>query len=477
MDELLYQNNASPFIYIYCDNLLSREKYMRIIILIILIILLLVLYYYNKNTIWTNIIVFLTIKRGILSSDCFWWNISDLFTDTSGILTYQGFEKDKKLVPMNIFGTNLYIVTDINYIKQILDNSPNIFGVGSLKYDFFKSFMKDNVGVSNGQLWENRRILNEYVLSTNESSIYLNVFHKNINNIIKKNIIPTNYSQFLNIAKLITMKIVFNEDKIYEPLFEIFTQANSLNAIIFGSTKIDPNVLSNYNTYLKKHIKRPNIDSLVYIAKNNTSDYELMHQIPHWIFPITGIIAVTIPRLLLLLSKHSQIFKKVINEIKDNKKDIYKLIYLRKCILETLRLNNPVNSTFRKLLQDYKFENDGNNETIKKGTEFLILNNPVLRTPEIFTEPNKYVPERWNKELENSYYSLMFNQGPQKCPGKELAINIMKSFVVHYLYIANYTISSDMEINLDNIQQLINPCKINIKNNIEKNEKNINYKT
>ena len=36
--------------------------------------------------------------------------------------------------------------------------------------------------------------------------------------------------------------------------------------------------------------------------------------------------------------------------------DIYKLSYLRKCILETLRLNNQVITTFRTLTQDFSFD-------------------------------------------------------------------------------------------------------------------------
>ena len=65
--------------------------------------------------------------------------------------------------------------------------------------------------------------------------------------------------------------------------------------------------------------------------------------------------------------------------------------------------------------------------SFKKGTQFLILNNPVLREKEYFENPNKFIPERWTPEMEQSYYAISFNQGPQRCPGKELAIYLNKT--------------------------------------------------
>ncbi|NIR11881.1 MAG: cytochrome P450, partial [Candidatus Aminicenantes bacterium] len=101
---------------------------------------------------------------------------------------------------------------------------------------------------------------------------------------------------------------------------------------------------------------------------------------------------------------------------------------LRAVILETLRLNNPVVTTFRTLDSDYTFSHSG--RSFSKGDQFLILNNPVLRDPTFFYEPNRFIPERWVPSLEGSYYAIMFNQGPQKCPGKDLAIFILGSSLV-----------------------------------------------
>ena len=118
---------------------------------------------------------------------------------------------------------------------------------------------------------------------------------------------------------------------------------------------------------------------------------------------------------------------KEINSVNDSS-NIYELSYTRQCILESLRLNNLVVTTFRTLLQDFTFDNK---YSFKKGTQFLILNNPVLREKEYFEKPDQFIPERWTPEMEKSYYAISFNQGPQRCPGKELAIYIMSSFIVN----------------------------------------------
>ena len=45
-----------------------------------------------------------------------------------------------------------------------------------------------------------------------------------------------------------------------------------------------------------------------------------------------------------------------------------------------------------------------------KNDQLLILNNPILRNKEFFKDSNKFVPERWNKEMEEDYYSISFNE-------------------------------------------------------------------
>ena len=201
-------------------------------------------------------------------------------------------------------------------------------------------------------------------------------------------------------------------------------------------------------------------------------------------FPILGLYPVAVSRLLTLLANHQLILNKLCKEL-SNATDPFKVEMLRYCILETLRLNNPVTTTFRTLKLDYEFvefvrENvEGNvndstnsnkpnlNRIFKKGDQFLILNNPVLRDKRFWSNPNKFDPSRWSdSKIEDSYYALSFNQGPQKCPGKELAIYLIKSFVINFFVIngilKNPSKLKANKIPTDSIPDMLNPCELKI---------------
>ena len=433
-----------------------------------IIVFLILLFLIYREQLKIHLLNHLVILRGILAPNCYWFRISDfLLSDGAGVDLYNNFkEKYGDFVSSNMFGKNIYIVTNNNYIKIILDNSPNLFGVGKLKKSFFKTFMGKNVGVSTGCPWKKRRRINEITLVTDKLHIYAEKYNYDIIEQLMnwKNKAKINHNDFKNFGKKMVAKIVFNENYIDNDVFNVFSEANSLQVFYNPNFEINSEIYNNYLKILKCYMNNPKKSSLIELcimATNNKN--EALHQIPHFIFPIMGLFITTIPRLLLLLCNHTKVFKRVIHEIysiNENYKEIYHLNFLRKCILETLRLNNPVITTFRTLTQDYTFDNK---YSFKKGTEFLILNNPVLREKEFFLYPNKFIPSRWTAKMEKSYYALSFNQGPQKCPGKELAIYLTQNFVYHFLKIKKIGISNTIitnKINIDNIPQVLNPCSI-----------------
>jgi cytochrome P450 len=107
-------------------------------------------------------------------------------------------------------------------------------------------------------------------------------------------------------------------------------------------------------------------------------------------------------------------------------------------------------------MRNYTFPNG---ETLKKGDQVVIFPNPVMRGQN-FVDPEAFVPERWNDlQLEKTYTALMFSQGPQKCPGKELALDLAVYFLT-YIF-RNYSIiGCKPKIDTNNVPQMINPCKV-----------------
>lgn len=446
------------------------NNYIKIVFILILIIII-IKFVYSKifNVTLLNILV---VLRGILAPNCNWYNISDLLlSDGTGINLYNTYKKlYDDFIPSYMFGTKIYIVTNIKYVKIILDNSPNVFNVGILKKKFFKSFMANNVGVSTGCPWKRRRLMNEKALDTNKLHIYSEQYTKVMYNYLEKwkqkNKIT--YNDFNKLGKKMVEKIVFNADYIPDDIFKIFSEANSLEVFYNPNFKINPKIYNNYLRILTYYINNPNENSLIKLCVTlGNSQKEILDQIPHFIFPIIGLFITTIPRLLILLSNHDNDFKTVIEEIysinnnySNLSEKIYRLKFLRKCILETLRLNNPVITTFRTLEKDYMFSNK---YYFRKGTQFLILNNPILREKEFFKKPNQFIPSRWTPKMEQSYYAISFNQGPQICPGKELAIYIIQNFMYHFINIKQIGKTNNIishKINTLNIPQVINPCNI-----------------
>jgi cytochrome P450 len=173
------------------------------------------------------------------------------------------------------------------------------------------------------------------------------------------------------------------------------------------------------------------------------------------VFPIAGLFSVHLPRLMVVLSNHPDELLKVKNEI-NQKNYLTRNNYIRKCILELFRLNNAVNSTFRGLTDRFTFKNSS--QTFEKGTQFVFFNNPVLR--DLFESPNEFVPSRWNMELENSYTALTFNQGNQKCPGKELVISLLTQALVIYLEMNDFSIQTNIKLDKKFIPYILNPCTI-----------------
>ena len=339
----------------------------------IIILSLIIIIHKNINQIKNTLLNFIIILRGILAPNCIRWKIADIFSkDSAGVELYNRYKiEDKNFALTNVYGKNMYLVTNNKYRKIILDNSPHLFKVGELKRKFFKSFMKHNVGVSSGCPWQNRRHLNEHVLNSDKLHAFSKKYNDDTKKVLKKHkqkILDHLY--FKNVGKDITKKVIFNCDKIHDDVFNIFNEANSILPLIYDNFKINKTIYNNYINTLKTHINNPKKNSLFQLCLYSTKNQkEIIHQIPHFIFPIVGLYITTIPRLLLLLCNHPVDLKIIIDEINsinDNPQSIYSLPYLRACILETLRLNNPVITTFR-TLSNFSFDK---NNHFKKMTNF-----------------------------------------------------------------------------------------------------------
>lgn len=428
----------------------------------ILIFLFIIYFIYQRYNFYFRIqlLNMIVVKRGIVTLNCKWYNISDwILKDSSGVNLYYDIKNkiNKDFYQTVMFGHKLHLLLNPNHIKKILHNSPYDFGPGILKTKFFHSFMKKNIGIQCGCPWKKMRQAVENTLPQKldffdqeiDDKMYYHLRDWSGKRVIK-------YKDFVEFSKKLTGFIIFGEKNLNQVYLNFLKDVNSTSVLWNFNSKQKFKLKNKFNNLLYQSLKNPKEGSLIFnlIKNKNLTKEELKDQIPHFIFPIFSLFITTIPRILLMLSNHSKICQKFISSVK-NKNNLY----LKNIILEMLRLNNPVNSTFRTVNQDIKFDK----YKIKKGEQILILNNAILRNPDTYKLPNQFIPERWNSELEQSQLSIIFNYGPQKCPGKELSIFIIKSFLINLVKVKKLNKSSKIiskKINTKNISQSINPCNL-----------------
>ncbi|XP_031780867.1 probable cytochrome P450 6a13 [Nasonia vitripennis] len=113
--------------------------------------------------------------------------------------------------------------------------------------------------------------------------------------------------------------------------------------------------------------------------------------------------------------------------------------YLHKIFCETLRLYPPAGLLSRRSLEPYTFA--GTKVTIPKNTSVVVPIFGIHHDPEIYPQPDKFDPERFDEEAVNhrhpSFY-LPFGDGPRNCIGsrfgtyqaKVALVQILKSYKV-----------------------------------------------
>jgi cytochrome P450 len=411
----------------------------------------------NWEMIQINLIVIFTLNRGIISQNCFWWSLNDFLPDATGAEVYKTLKSQGRFIKLNVLGEHIYLLTDIDDIQQLLELSPDPFGPGKIKKNFFSTFIPKNVGISTGKDWEYKREYNDKVLEIDRLHQYNQSFGEYIEKVFTE-VRPKTFTDFTEATRKITSKIIFGTYD-YDPiLYKVFKQADSILSARFNVNTVDADDLEEYRNYMRRELEAPKPNTLLSLANTHHTLLPMdsvIDQIPHWVFPIAGLFSVHLPRLMVVLANHPEELAKVRREIQEETQ-FRRTSYVRKCILELFRLNNAVNSTFRGITEPFKFENS--DTTFEEGTQFAFFNNSILR--DLFDSPNQFVPSRWSPEFEESNVALMFNQGNQRCPGKELVISLLTQGLTKYLSLNNHTIETNVKLNTEFMPYVINPCTI-----------------
>ncbi|VFQ79562.1 unnamed protein product [Cuscuta campestris] len=108
--------------------------------------------------------------------------------------------------------------------------------------------------------------------------------------------------------------------------------------------------------------------------------------------------------------------------------DFKSMRFTRAVIFETSRLATIVNGVLRKTTQDIEL----NGYVIPKGWRIYVYTREVNYDPELYPDPHTFNPWRWlDKSTDNQNHFLIFGGGTRQCPGKELGIAEISTFL-HY---------------------------------------------
>jgi cytochrome P450 len=146
---------------------------------------------------------------------------------------------------------------------------------------------------------------------------------------------------------------------------------------------------------------------------------------------------------IFLLSQHPRFFKKVLAELEQvlggknpTPEQLERLPLLEAALKETMRLIPAGVWTARYAMEPFRL----GPYQLQKGTWVIMSAYVTQHIPEIFPEPNKFLPERWFTIHPSAYEFMTFSAGPRYCIGQSLAMMQLKTALAIILQRYSFTL-------------------------------------
>jgi cytochrome P450 len=322
---------------------------------------------------------------------------------------------------IHVMTERVLLCLDVEDVARTLDGSPSPFASDpAAKRKGMSHFQPDALTLSRGDLWATRRAFTEAVLQTplpahSLAGVFLDVVVEEVDALLREVGDGTlDFDAWQAMFRRLTRRVVLGDaaagdDELSELLATLMSEANGLPS--------DPS--PSYGPYLDRlagYVEAAEPGSLVscFAAAPTEPDTMGVGQVTHWLFALQDTLAVNTLRALALLATHPEQRAVATDELEGESAP-----YLAACLQEAMRLFPSTPLLSRETLVDLAW----NGATVPAGTQVLIVNAFHHRDRDAFPYADRFAPEAWTEGDAGAQRAFNhFSQGPQGCPGRNLAL-------------------------------------------------------
>jgi cytochrome P450 len=131
---------------------------------------------------------------------------------------------------------------------------------------------------------------------------------------------------------------------------------------------------------------------------------------------------------LILIAQHPRVARQLLEELSANASDkassdaLTSLPLLDAVVKETMRILPPVPLHFRVAQRDTSLLG----HAVPNGSRLILSAFLTNRNPQLYQDPDDFLPERWNAINPGVFDFMAFSAGPRNCPGYWFALNVLK---------------------------------------------------
>ncbi|CAL8112315.1 unnamed protein product [Orchesella dallaii] len=378
---------------------------------------------------------------------------------------------------LSLFGIPAVVLNEPSYLQKILSSSePGHLTRPSLHTSALMP-PKFHVGVlpSNGEKWKSQRMIVGKGFTHEALKSYLPIFNLHGKRLISelKNILPENEGEAITQLQdllvhtalrininVITGNNVKGDDESSQFLQDFhFIEDTVANFVTSPWFAIPPfswwyrtrkaevgKKAGNCERFLQKMLKQckngeedPSFQSMMRVMLNQgVCEEDLISECLWLSFAGSNTVGLTLLFTLFNLALHVDHQEKcreevdgVFSEVEEKggnlgNDDIFKLLYLDRCIKESQRMFSVIPFSTRQLQSSFKLDE---NVELSKGTFVFASHDAVHINPKVFPNPEKFDPDRFlpeNIRTRSSYAFTPFSAGRRDCIGAKFAMLEMK---------------------------------------------------